>query len=57
MMLALLATLFAALTYGLVALRQIVLWRFPDSTAARWMEIRDPLVAALVSRHASREAA
>jgi len=57
MMIALLATLFAALTYGLVALRQIVLWRFPDSDVARWMEVRDPVVAALVSRHAARDAA
>ena len=57
MTIALLATTFAALTYALVALRQVVLWRFPDSAAARWMEVRDPFVAALVSRHALREAA
>ncbi|WP_146204895.1 hypothetical protein [Jannaschia seohaensis] len=54
-MLASLATFFAVFTYLLVALRQVVLWRFPDSTVARWMEIRDPVVQALVSRHIARE--
>jgi hypothetical protein len=40
-----------ALTYALVATRHLVMWRFPESAVARWMEIRDPALQALIVRH------
>jgi hypothetical protein len=40
-----------ALTYALIATRHLVMWRFPESAAARWMEVSDPALQALIMRH------
>jgi hypothetical protein len=46
-----------ALVYAMVATRHLVMWRFPESAAARWMEIRDPALQALILRHVGGGAA
>lgn len=40
-----------ALTYAMIATRHLVMWRFPESTAARWLEIQDPNLQALITRN------
>jgi type IV secretory pathway TrbD component len=40
-----------ALTYAMIATRHLVMWRFPESAAARWMEVQDPTLQALIVRH------
>ena len=51
MILATYALFALALTYALIATRHLVMWRFPESAAARWMEKEDPRLQALILRH------